>query len=72
MSETAPTQGTLKVFPDVLLSNAYIILRPFFRLVASSDFQNPMDPRNWEYGKVKATNPLQGSFDIAHSRRILS
>jgi len=49
MSETAPTQGTLKVFPDVLLSNTYIILRPFFRPVASADLQNPMDPRNWEY-----------------------
>lgn len=29
MSEKGPTQGTLKVFPDVLLSSAYIILRPF-------------------------------------------
>jgi len=49
LSETGPTQGTLKVFPDVLLSNAYIILRPFFRPVVSSDTKNPLDPRNWEY-----------------------
>ena len=54
MSETAPSQGTLKVFPDVLLSNAYIILRPFFRPVASGiDSQNPLDPQNWEYGEVE-------------------
>ncbi|KAF9045976.1 DUF1479-domain-containing protein [Hymenopellis radicata] len=37
MSETAPTQGTLKLFPDVLLSNAYLILRPFFRPLVATD-----------------------------------
>ncbi|KAF5387485.1 hypothetical protein D9757_006555 [Collybiopsis confluens] len=48
MSETAPTQGTLKVFPDLLLSNAYIILRPFFRpLVTSSP--EILDLKNWVY-----------------------
>ncbi|KAF8341047.1 hypothetical protein F5887DRAFT_888290 [Amanita rubescens] len=31
MSDTGPTQGTLQVFPDLLLGSAYILLRPFFR-----------------------------------------
>jgi len=31
MSDTGPNQGTLKVFPDLLLGSAYILLRPFFR-----------------------------------------
>ncbi|KAH0585537.1 hypothetical protein J132_07648 [Termitomyces sp. J132] len=49
MSETAPTQGTLRVYPDVLLSNSYLILRPFFRPkvpVGSLDFLNR---DNWEF-----------------------
>ncbi|KAF9460315.1 DUF1479-domain-containing protein [Collybia nuda] len=46
MSETAPTQGTLKVFPNVQLSNAYLILRPFFRpIVGAADLFNA---KNWE------------------------
>ncbi|KAF8823802.1 hypothetical protein HHX47_DHR9000110 [Lentinula edodes] len=49
MSETAPTEGTLKVFPDVLLSNAYIILRPFFRPLVSVDSAEILDPNNWSY-----------------------
>ncbi|KAJ3832032.1 hypothetical protein F5878DRAFT_635685 [Lentinula raphanica] len=49
MSETAPTQGTLKVFPDVLLSNAYIILRPFFCPLVPVDSPEILDPKNWEY-----------------------
>ncbi|TEB23287.1 hypothetical protein FA13DRAFT_1916723 [Coprinellus micaceus] len=57
MSETAPGEGTLQVFPDVLLSNAYIILRPFFRprtpAASSSDALN--DPKNWEFD---VTDPL--------------
>ncbi|KAF8627751.1 hypothetical protein AX17_006118 [Amanita inopinata Kibby_2008] len=31
MSHTGPDEGTLKVFPNLRLSTAYIILRPFFR-----------------------------------------
>ena len=49
-SETAPTQGTLKVFPDILLSNAYIILRPFFRPLVSADSSDYLDAKNWEFG----------------------
>jgi len=46
LSETAPTQGTLQVFPSVLLSNAYLILRPFFKPLLDSDL---FDPSNWQY-----------------------
>ncbi|KAJ4475677.1 DUF1479-domain-containing protein [Lentinula aciculospora] len=49
MSETAPTQGTLKVFPNVLLSNAYIILRPFFRALVSVSSPEILESKNWEY-----------------------
>ncbi|KAK7461877.1 hypothetical protein VKT23_008311 [Stygiomarasmius scandens] len=49
MSETAPTQGTLKVFPDVLLSNAYLILRPFFRPLVPVDSKEILDAKNWEF-----------------------
>ncbi|KAL5511380.1 hypothetical protein ACEPAH_4596 [Sanghuangporus vaninii] len=49
LSETAPTQGTLKVFPNVLLSNAYLILRPFFKLKKSQVTANSLDPENWEF-----------------------
>ncbi|KAG1798458.1 uncharacterized protein HD556DRAFT_1440168 [Suillus plorans] len=46
-SETGPTQGTLKVFPDVPLSNAYTILRPFFRPTVPLDSEDILDPKNW-------------------------
>ncbi|KIK58246.1 hypothetical protein GYMLUDRAFT_98191 [Collybiopsis luxurians FD-317 M1] len=49
MSETAPTEGTLKVFPDLLLSNAYIILRPFFRPLVPVNSPGILDSKNWEY-----------------------
>ncbi|KAF8896652.1 DUF1479-domain-containing protein [Infundibulicybe gibba] len=49
MSETAPTQGTLKVFPDVLLSTAYIMLRPFFRPIVDHP-EKELSPENWEFG----------------------
>ncbi|KXN84869.1 hypothetical protein AN958_11999 [Leucoagaricus sp. SymC.cos] len=48
MSETAPTQGTLKVFPNVALSNAYIILRPFFKPLVPEESAEILDPKNWE------------------------
>jgi len=49
MSETAPTQGTLRVFPDVLLSNAYIILRPFFSPTVPSNSKDIYDANNWKF-----------------------
>lgn len=41
MSDTGPNQGTLKVFPDLLLGSAYILLRPFFRPLKCSEPNTP-------------------------------
>lgn len=49
VSETAPHEGTLQVFPNVYLSNTYTILRPFFRQIPGTE--DPFDPNNWEYGE---------------------
>ncbi|KAI5124428.1 hypothetical protein M0805_008312 [Coniferiporia weirii] len=57
LSETAPTQGTLKVFPDVLLSNAYLILRPFFRLKEARSSDDLLDQENWEFDASTADFP---------------
>ncbi|EPQ53979.1 DUF1479-domain-containing protein [Gloeophyllum trabeum ATCC 11539] len=66
LSETAPTEGTLKVFPDVLLSNAYTILRPFFRPKAGAVSGNPLDAENWEYDisspEFPGIYPIDGGF----------
>ncbi|KAM5544876.1 hypothetical protein V8D89_001774 [Ganoderma adspersum] len=47
LSETAPNEGTLQVFPNVMLSNAYTILRPFF---APKEGANPesFNPNDWQ------------------------
>jgi len=57
MSETAPTQGTLKVFPDVLLSNAYLILRPFFTPTVSVDSEDIYNGKNWKFDLSKPDFP---------------
>lgn len=44
MSDTGPNQGTLKVFPDLLLGSAYILLRPFFRPLKRSGNTEPNTP----------------------------
>ncbi|PPQ88041.1 hypothetical protein CVT26_000151, partial [Gymnopilus dilepis] len=49
LSETAPTQGTLQVFPDVFLSNAYCILRPFFTPTVPIDSEDIFDGKNWKF-----------------------
>lgn len=49
-SETGPNMGTLKVFPDVQLSNAYVIMRPFFRPKEHQVTDDPLDAENWELG----------------------
>ena len=49
-SETGPTQGTLRVFPDVGLSNAYIILRPFFHPLVDVKSPEIYDVKNWSFG----------------------
>lgn len=52
LSETAPTEGTLRVFPDLKLSNAYTILRPFFRPTVPADSPDILDPKNWKFGMI--------------------
>lgn len=37
-----------------MLSNAYVILRPFFRQRATPVSQDPLDAENWEFGKPTA------------------
>ncbi|KAJ3490842.1 hypothetical protein NLI96_g1126 [Meripilus lineatus] len=70
-SETAPTEGTLKVFPNVILSNAYTIMRPFFRPKVAQDDPNLLIPENWEFGKSRPNHvaglPEDGLLsDISH------
>lgn len=60
-SETAPKEGTLQVFPDVLLANAYIILRPFFKPVEKIE-GDPLDAANWKFGKYPMTHVVQTAF----------
>ncbi|KAJ6468308.1 hypothetical protein C8R45DRAFT_1018246 [Mycena sanguinolenta] len=66
LSKTAPGHGTLKVFPDVLLSNAYIILRPFFRPLVSLDSKEILDASNWAFDistpDFPGIVPRDGSF----------
>lgn len=57
MSETAPTEGTLKVFPGLSLSNPYLILRPFFRLLVAPDSQEVWDPESWVFDVSSADFP---------------
>ncbi|KAF8622853.1 hypothetical protein AX15_006697 [Amanita polypyramis BW_CC] len=57
MSETAPTEGTLKVFPDVGLSNAYLILRPFFRPVVPVSDPGIFDAKNWQFDTSSSDFP---------------
>ncbi|KAG8863766.1 hypothetical protein FRB96_007603 [Tulasnella sp. 330] len=50
MSNTGPGEGTLRVFPSVQLSNAYIMLRPFFRPVDKSLKGDAyLDASNWVF-----------------------
>ena len=39
----------MQVFPDILLANAYIILRPFFSLVGNPQ-GDILDVANWKFG----------------------
>lgn len=74
MSQTAPTEGTLRVFPDVLLSNAYIILRPFMRPKHEPVSENPLDVANWEFGAhileyLSTLRPEHMAIQISRRRR---
>ncbi|KAF9525722.1 DUF1479-domain-containing protein [Crepidotus variabilis] len=57
VSETAPGEGTLQVFPDVLLSDAYIMLRPFFRPILSIGSEGFYEAKNWEFDLVTSVFP---------------
>ncbi|GBE88545.1 DUF1479-domain-containing protein [Sparassis latifolia] len=55
VSGTAPHEGTLQVFPSVYLSNAYTILRPFFR--PKEGAEDVIDSKNWEYDITSSDFP---------------
>lgn len=44
-----------------MLSNAYLILRPFFRAKESPVSDDPLDPANWELGKRSTEENLSSS-----------
>ncbi|KAH9847534.1 DUF1479-domain-containing protein [Lenzites betulinus] len=48
LSETGPNEGTLQVFPSVHLSNAYILLRPFFSPRDEKSAES-FDPADWKF-----------------------
>jgi hypothetical protein len=52
VSDTGPGEGTLKVFPDILLSSAYIILRPFFSPTVEPNSPHALDAENWKFGEL--------------------
>lgn len=60
------------VFPDVMLSNAYLILRPFFRPISNPVSEDALDPKNWEFGMLGAfeetgcLNPYISCADVSH------
>jgi hypothetical protein len=65
LSATSPSHGTLQVFPDVKLSNAYLMLRPFFRLKEGmnvGDEETVLKAESWEFGAPPSlgTNTLTG------------
>ncbi|CAK5269425.1 unnamed protein product [Mycena citricolor] len=49
ISKTGPHQGTLKVFPSLILSNAYIIMRPFFRPIVPLGSPDILAAKNWVF-----------------------
>lgn len=49
ISETAPTEGTIQFFPNVIMSNAYIMLRPFFRPLVPADSPDILKAESWKY-----------------------
>ncbi|KZV72639.1 DUF1479-domain-containing protein [Peniophora sp. CONT] len=57
MSEIGQRQSTICFFPDVVLSNAYTILRPFFRLKSTPVSEDPLAAENWEYDITSSDFP---------------
>ncbi|KAI0084900.1 DUF1479-domain-containing protein [Irpex rosettiformis] len=56
LSNTSPGEGTLQVFPDVFLSNAYLILRPFFKPIAEA-VTDVFSPAFWKFDISDADFP---------------
>ncbi|CAE7087068.1 unnamed protein product [Rhizoctonia solani] len=54
MSSTGPGEGTIRFFPDLMLSTAYIMLRPFFRPL-DGNLAN-IDPSNWKIDVAGSPN----------------
>lgn len=66
ISRVAPGEGTLLVYPDVQLSTAYLLLRPFFRPIRdSSTFSGNrkayLDASNWIFAGDEMTSDLHGA-----------
>ncbi|CAE6529377.1 unnamed protein product [Rhizoctonia solani] len=57
MSSTGPGEGTIRFFPDLALSTAYIMLRPFFKPVDGNAAN--LDPSNWTMD-VNSSPEFQG------------
>jgi len=61
MSTTGPKEGTLCLFPDLLLSNAYLLLRPFFSPIKpASEFQDREEflaSENWRFDNSNTQFP---------------
>ncbi|KAJ3569522.1 hypothetical protein NP233_g4989 [Leucocoprinus birnbaumii] len=66
MSETGPTEGTIQLVPEVLLSNAYLILRPFFKPTVAEDSPEVLKAENWtidlESPEFPGIIPMDGGF----------
>ena len=63
LSNTAPGEGTLQVFPDVLLSNAYLIMRPFFKPTAEA-ITGVYNPAYWKFGQLLTGSSHYAPDDI--------
>ncbi|PPQ86996.1 hypothetical protein CVT26_005465, partial [Gymnopilus dilepis] len=57
LSETAPKEGTLQVFPDVVLSNAYTILRPFFTPTVDIESEEIFSLKGWKFDITTSSFP---------------
>ena len=63
LSETAPGEGTLQVFPNVLLSNAYIVIRPFVSPKEGKSAES-FDPADWQFGMSVTAGMCDAAADF--------
>jgi hypothetical protein len=75
MSETGPFKGTLLVYPNLQLSTAYFLLRPFFSPIkslemftSSKDRSAYLDASNWRFENPFSVE-LQGA-NPSHSQEL--